>query len=101
MTEQILLLGITPVELQKLIITGVKEEIEKLLTKPEITEQKQQSYLSVKEACDFLKCSQTKLWRLRKHGKLNSYKFERSVLFKANELEAYISNLIEKRGQND
>ena len=101
MTEQILLSGITPTELQKLIISGVKEELEKLLTKPEATEQKHQSYLSVKEACDFLKCSQTKLWRLRKHGKLNSYKFDRSVLFKVEELETFISKLVQKGGQND
>ncbi len=99
MAEQIILSGITPIELQKLIITGVKEEIEKLLTKLDTTEQKQQSYLTIKEACEILKCSETKLWRLRGKGKINSIKSERRVLINSDELEAYLSNLMEKGGQ--
>ena len=102
MTEQILLSGITPIELQKLIVSGVKEELEKQFKKTEITEQKQQGYLSIKEACEYLKCSETKLWRIRKAGKLGSRKFGRNKLIKLQDIEDLLSNLdVQKGGQND
>ncbi len=102
MTEQILFSGISPSELSELIIKGVKEEFEKLVKQPQQqTKKEEDKYLSVKEACEFLKCSTTKLWRLRKEKKLNSYKSGRNILFKKNELEEFINQSEKKGGQND
>ena len=91
MTDQILLSGISPTELSELIVRGVQEEMLKLLKQLEKPENKKGGYLSTKEACEFLKCSSTKLWRLRKEGKINSRKFGRNVLYKQDELEDFIS----------
>ena len=98
MENQILLSGITPTELKELIINGVKEELSNVLTKPEPPKEVESGYLSVKEACEFLKCSTTKLWRYRKNNKLSSHKFGRSILFKKHDLENLLFNLENKKG---
>ena len=48
-------------------------------------------HLTQKEASEFLKCSITKLWRLRKNGKLKGYEIGRSILYKKSELEDLIN----------
>lgn len=91
MSEQILFSGITPVQLTEIIISGVKEELLNLISfqkKEKVT--KNEEYLTIKEACVFLKCSETKLWRLRKNGKLESYENGRGVLLKKSDLQDYI-----------
>jgi excisionase family DNA binding protein len=59
-----------------------------------MVEQKQneEKFLTIKEACTFLKCSETKLWRLRKYKKLKSYQNGRGILLKKSELENYINS---------
>ncbi|MFH4969415.1 helix-turn-helix domain-containing protein [Gaetbulibacter sp. M240] len=92
MNTQILLSGITPLELKDLIIKGVKEELSKTLFKPEPAKKEDSSLLSVKEACEFLKCSTTKLWRFRKSKKLQAKKCGRNILFVKKDLENLLSN---------
>ena len=48
-------------------------------------------HLTQKEASEFLKCSITKLWRLRKNGKLKGYENGRNILYKKSELEDFIN----------
>ncbi len=91
MNEQILFSGVTPVQLTDIIINGIREELGKIFNSQK-KEQKQNEdeYYTIKKACDFLKCSETKLWRLRKNGKLKGYKNGRGILLKKSDLEDYI-----------
>lgn len=92
MNTQILLSGITPLELKDLILEGVKEELSKAFVKSEPTKKEDNSLLSAKEACEFLKCSSTKLWRFRKSNKLPTKKCGRNILFEKKDLENLLSN---------
>lgn len=92
MESQILFSGVTPTQLSEIIVNGVKEELGKLL-KQNIKEEKpvEDEYLTIKEACRFLKCSETKLWRIRKAGKLKSTDNGRSKLIKKSDIEQYLN----------
>ncbi|GEM_PF-386149 len=96
MNTQILLSGITPLELKDLIIEGVKEELSKTLIQPETSKKEDDGLLSAKEACEFLKCSSTKLWRFRKSNKLPTKKCGRNILFEKKDLENLLSNSRDK-----
>lgn len=92
MNTQILLSGITPLEFRDLIMEGVKEELSKTVMIPEPTKKENDNLLSAKEACEFLKCSTTKLWRFRKSKKLPTKKCGRNILFEKKDLENLLSN---------
>jgi excisionase family DNA binding protein len=93
MTEQILFSGITPIQLSQMIVNGVREELGKIFnSKNNEKKQEEDEYYTIKEACKFLKCSPTKLWRLRKKGKFESYENGRGVLLKKSDLEYYIQS---------
>ena len=91
MNEQVLFSGITPIQLSQMIINGVREELNNILSSKK-DEQiiKEDEYYTTKEACSFLKCSETKLWRLRKQGKFKSYKNGRGILLNKSDLENYV-----------
>lgn len=91
MSEQILFSGVTPVQLSDIIVNGIKEELGKIFDyqKKDEKPNEDENY-TIKKACDFLKCSPTKLWRLRKNGKLKEYRSGRRILFKKSELEDYL-----------
>lgn len=92
MAEQVLFSGTTTDLFMEKIISGIMEEVKKIY--PQKTENKNQTdeFLTVKEACAFLKCSETKLWRLRKKGSIKDYKNGRGILLKKSELEEYLNN---------
>jgi excisionase family DNA binding protein len=103
MAEQVLLSSITPSELTKLITEGVKDQIEKMMSLkhgPEAIKYENEHY-SVKEACQFLKCSTAKLWRLRKDGIIPYTKCGRTVLIAKSDLIKLIQESKKKGGQND
>jgi len=91
MNEQILFSGVTPVQLTDIIINGIREELGKIFNSQKKEEkQSEDEYYTIKKACNFIKCSETKLWRLRKNGKLKGYKNGRGILLKKSDLEDYI-----------
>ena len=91
MNEQVLFSGVTPTQLSQMIINGVREELNNIFsTKKTEQKSKEEEYYTTKEACSFLKCSETKLWRLRKQGKFKSYKNGRGILLNKSDLENYI-----------
>ena len=91
MNEQVLFSGITPIQLSQMIINGVREELNNILSsKKDEQNLKEDEYYTTKEACSFLKCSETKLWRLRKQGKFKSYKNGRGILLNKSDLENYV-----------
>lgn len=92
MDTQILFSGITPQELRDLILEGVKEELSKTLIQKEPPKKEDKNLLSAKEACEFLKCSTTKLWRFRKSKKLPAKKCGRNILFEKKDLENLLHN---------
>jgi excisionase family DNA binding protein len=91
MNEQILFSGVTPVQLTDIIVNGIKEELGKIFnSKKEEQKLNEDENYTIKKACDFLKCSETKLWRLRRSGKLKEYRSGRRILLKKSELEGYL-----------
>jgi excisionase family DNA binding protein len=93
MSEQILFSGVTLAQFTEIIISGVKEELSKLmLFQKSENESKNEEFFTIKEACDFLRCSETKLWRLRKKELVKSYENGRGVLLKKSDLENYLKS---------
>lgn len=92
MIEQVSFVGTTPAQLIEAIVRGVIEEFKKLTYTQQAESNEQiDEYLTIEEACKFLKCSDTKLWRLRKDKTLKGYENGRSVLLKKSELEEYLN----------
>jgi len=103
MTEQILMSPITPSELTRLITEGVRDEIAKMMSMSQKNEIKDdsQELLTTKEVCKFLKCSDVKLWRLRKEGIIPFTKCGRTILILKSDLQDYVSNQKKEGGYND
>lgn len=94
---QIVFSGVSPEQFVKQIVEAVKKEVILHIEKPQPSKLDEVEFLTTKEACDFLKCSPTKLWRLRKNGNIVSNGAGRNNLYKKKDLE----NFILKRGGQD
>ena len=87
--EQILFSGITPEQFLAQIVDAVKKEIYEQVNQPQV-EELNDEFLTASEACEFLKCSSTKLWRLRRDKLIKSHKAGRSILIKRENLINYL-----------
>ena len=103
MTEQILMSPITPSELTRLITEGVRDEIAKMMSinKSSAVENNSEELLTTKEACQYLKCSDVKLWRLRRDGLIPFTKCGRTILITKSDLEHFIGKQKRKEALND
>jgi len=103
MTEQILMSPITPSELTRLITEGVRDEIVKMMSvnQTSTAENNSEELLTTKEACQYLKCSDVKLWRLRKDGMIPFTKCGRTILIAKSDLQDFINNQKRKEAHND
>lgn len=92
---------IAPDELIRTIVDELKKELKHYLVLNTNQEKsKEEEYLSSKQACEFLKCSSVKLWRLRKEGKIPFEKCGRTILIKKEDLKNYLSQTTKEGGQN-
>lgn len=94
--SDIIFTGISSEELIKQIVEKTKEEVVKLLViqKPKEQNCNEEEYLTQKEACEFLKCSSTTLWRLVKQNKISPVKSGRKNLY----LKSQLTNYLRKEG---
>jgi excisionase family DNA binding protein len=59
---------------------------------------KNDRFLSAKEAAEYLAISRNMLWKLRRDSGLTFYKFEKKIVFKKSDLDAFmLSFKIEKK----
>ena len=102
MMDQMTFTPIAPSELISTIVEELKNELKKYLVQPSKEKQSdEEEYFNTKQACDFLKCSSVKLWRLRKEGHIPFEKCGRTILIKKNDLKLYLARTAKKGGQND
>jgi len=79
MPSEIFLNGITIQQLAEVLVPLIYPQLgEELKTKKEL--------LTPEEACDFLSCKRTSLWKHTKSGKLKSYGLGNRVYYKREEL---------------
>ncbi|WP_298895742.1 helix-turn-helix domain-containing protein [uncultured Psychroserpens sp.] len=103
MSEQVLMSQITPAELARLITEGVRDEVAKLMSinRAEQTQESEEEFLTIKEACNYLKCSTAKLWRLRRDGEIPYITSGRTILISKSDLDSFIKSNRKKGGQDD
>ena len=81
------------------VVERISDEVVQKMMNSQIEQEKSETHenwdqnLTQKEAAKLLKCSTTKLWRLRKERKLKFYMNGRIILYKKRDLDEYI-NLI-------
>ncbi|WP_438423218.1 helix-turn-helix domain-containing protein [Aquimarina macrocephali] len=83
--KSIQLIQITPEQLQKMIMEGVKIQFDEL--KKEFQPKQPIEYLSIEETSELLKVTKTTLWRWTKDGILQSYGISNKVYYKRVEVE--------------
>lgn len=97
-----ILTPIAPQELIQTIVDELKKELQQFIPQSSRKETTQEEeYYTNKEACDYLKCSSVKLWRLRKDGAIPFKKCGRTILIKKEDLKSYLSNKTKEGGQDD
>lgn len=94
---QVLFSGISPEQFLTQIVDAVKKEVILHIEKPQPIKSETVKFLTTKEACEFLKCSTTKLWRLKKSGDISDYGTGRNNLYKESDLENFV---LKRGGQN-
>jgi hypothetical protein len=88
MEDSILIRNLTVNDLQNLIRTSIREEIQILL--PKIGDPK---YLTRKETAEFLKISLPTLHEYTKHGLVKGFRIGTRVLYKLEDLEQDIKSI--------
>lgn len=90
--SDVIFTGISSEELINQIVEKTKDAVIKLLItqKPKEQNCNEEEFLTQKEACEFLKCSSTTLWRLVKQKKVSSVKSGRKNLYQKSELTNYL-----------
>jgi excisionase family DNA binding protein len=87
--------GITPLQLQELILLGVKAELD-ALTK-DLQPKKLPDYLTRKEVAAILKVSLVTLSDWNKKGVLKPYRLGNLIRYKSSELESALISINSKR----
>lgn len=91
MTQKLLLVEITPEQLQEAILNGVKIQFEEL--KKEFQPKEPCEFLTRNEVKDLLKIDLSSVWSYTKKGKLKAYGIGNRVFYKRTEVEAAIKPL--------
>ncbi|MBZ9788199.1 helix-turn-helix domain-containing protein [Psychroflexus sp. CAK57W] len=100
MTNPMTFTPIAPSELIEAIAEEVMKRVEHRLPQEAQEEKSEEEYLNIKQACEFLKCSTVKLWRLRKEGKIPYEECGRTILIKREDLKDFLSKTTKKGGQD-
>ena len=90
--ETNMLIQISPEQLSQMIISGIKEELQKFQS---VSGEKSnnQDLMTRKEVCDYLQCSETSLWDWTKKGKIIATKVgKRKVLYRKKDIDTFLND---------
>ena len=89
--ETNMLIQISPEQLSQMIISGIREELQKFQS---VSGEKsnEKDLMTRKEVCDYLQCSETSLWDWTKNGKIKSIQVgKKKVRYRKSDVEAFLN----------
>ena len=89
--ETNMLIQISPEQLSQMIISGIREELQKFQS---VSGEKsnEKDLMTRKEVCDYLQCSETSLWNWTKNGKIKSIQVgKKKVRYRKSDVEAFLN----------
>ena len=90
--ETNMLIQISPEQLSEIIISGIREELQKFQS---VSGEKSNNkdLMTRKEVCDYLQCSETSLWDWTKKGKIIATKVgKRKVLYRKKDIDTFLND---------
>ena len=90
--ETNMLIQISPEQLSQMIISGIREELQKFQS---VSGEKSNNkdLMTSKEVCDYLQCSETSLWDWTKKGKIIATKVgKRKVLYRKKDIDTFLND---------
>ena len=90
--ETNMLIQISPEQLSQMIISGIREELQKFQS---VSGEKSNNkdLMTRKEVCDYLQCSETSLWAWTKNGKIGATKVgKKKVLYRKNDVDTFLND---------
>ena len=90
--ETNMLIQISPEQLSEIIISGIREELQKFQS---VSGEKSNNkdLMTRKEVCDYLQCSQTSLWDWTRKGKIIATKVgKKKVLYRKNDVDTFLND---------
>ena len=92
--ETNMLIQISPEQLSQMIISGIREELQKFQS---VSGEKSNNkdLMTRKEVCDYLQCSETSLWDWTKKGKIIATKVgKRKVLYRKKDVDTFLNKQV-------
>ena len=92
--ETNMLIQISPEKLSQMIISGIREELQKFQS---VSGEKSNNkdLMTRKEVCDYLQCSQTSLWDWTRKGKISATKVgKRKVLYRKKDVDTFLNDQV-------
>ena len=92
--ETNMLIQISPEQLSQMIISGIREELQKFQS---VSGEKSNNkdLMTRKEVCDYLQCSQTSLWDWTRKGKINAIKVgKKKVLYRKKDVDTFLNEQV-------
>jgi len=92
--ETNMLIQISPEQLSQMIISGIREELQKFQS---VSGEKSNNkdLMTRKEVCDYLQCSQTSLWDWTRKGKIIATKVgKKKVLYRKNDVDTFLNEQV-------
>ena len=90
--ETNMLIQISPEQLSEMIISGIREELQKFQS---VSGEKSNNkdLMTRKEVCDYLQCSQTSLWDWTRKGKIIATKVgKKKVLYRKKDVDTFLND---------
>lgn len=92
--ETNMLIQISPEQLSQMIISGIREELQKFQS---VSGEKSNNkdLMTRKEVCDYLQCSQTSLWDWTRKGKISATKVgKKKVLYRKKDVDTFLNDQV-------
>ena len=92
--ETNMLIQISPEQLSQMIISGIREELQKFQS---VSGEKSNNkdLMTRKEVCGYLQCSQTSLWDWTRKGKINAIKVgKKKVLYRKKDVDTFLNEQV-------
>ena len=92
--EKNMLIQISPEQLSEMIISGLREELQKFQS---VSGEKSNNkdLMTRKEVCDYLQCSETSLWDWTRKGKINATKVgKKKVLYRKKDVDTFLNKQV-------
>ena len=92
--ETNMLIQISPEQLSQMIISGIREELQKFQSVSGEKSNKK-DLMTRKEVCDYLQCSQTSLWDWTRKGKISATKVgKKKVLYRKKDVDTFLNDQV-------